>query len=420
LSEEQISFFEAEQAPYEITFSATRKAGLKRLADFAPYAGKAYASKRNYDLGSANRSNISALSPWVRHRLISEEEILQETLKQHSFRTAEKFIQEVFWRSYFKGWLEQRPDVWTWYKQDLLTAINQLEKDSSLNQRYYEATLGQTGIAAFDHWARELVETGYLHNHARMWFASIWIFTLRLPWELGADFFYRHLMDGDPASNTCSWRWVGGLHTKGKNYAASASNIERFTNGRFCGDMKLINSPAPLPEVQDAKLVALPVSQKLEDKTVALLLTEEDNLVETLALNCNPTLVLGLLTTDKRSPFDVGEQAKTFSKNAMQDALFRASDAFQCDTHLLKPDDLKQSLLDLLAGNNIKTLVTAYAPIGPTAEKLIDIKTILEQNNIKFVQILRAYDAMTWPHATKGFFKLKKKMPEFLHKLGIS
>ena len=92
---------------------------------------------------------------------------------------------------------------------------------------------GATGIDCFDAWARELVATGYLHNHARMWFASIWIFTLRLPWELGADFFLRHLIDGDPASNTLSWRWVAGLQTAGKTYLATAENIARFTGGRF-------------------------------------------------------------------------------------------------------------------------------------------------------------------------------------------
>ena len=51
-----------------------------------------------------------------------------------------------------------------------------------------------------------------------MWFASIWIFTLKLPWQLGADFFMQNLLDGDPASNTLSWRWSAGIHTKGKNY----------------------------------------------------------------------------------------------------------------------------------------------------------------------------------------------------------
>ena len=63
-----------------------------------------------------------------------------------------------------------------------------------------------------------------------MWFASIWIHTLELQWELGADFFLKHLLDGDPASNTLSWRWVAGIHTKGKNYIARKSNIEKYSN----------------------------------------------------------------------------------------------------------------------------------------------------------------------------------------------
>ena len=61
----------------------------------------------------------------------------------------------------------------------------------------------------------------------------IWVFELNLPWVAGADFFLRHLLDGDPASNTLSWRWTAGLHTKGKKYIATAANIEKFTNGRF-------------------------------------------------------------------------------------------------------------------------------------------------------------------------------------------
>ncbi len=94
--------------------------------------------------------------------------------------------------------------------------------------------------------------TGYLHNHARMWFASIWIFTLRLPWELGADFFLRHLLDGDPASNTLSWRWVGGMQTMGKTYLARADNIAtlhgRAVPARGAGDTGRAAARAPCPE----------------------------------------------------------------------------------------------------------------------------------------------------------------------------
>jgi deoxyribodipyrimidine photo-lyase len=116
---------------------------------------------------------------------------------------------------------------------------------------YAQAVEGRTGIAAFDTFACDLVRHGYLHNHARMWFASIWIFTLKLDWELGADFFLRHLRDGDAASNTLSWRWVAGLHTKGKTYLARADNIARFTAHRPDGPLTaegLAEEAEPLTE----------------------------------------------------------------------------------------------------------------------------------------------------------------------------
>ena len=82
-----------------------------------------------------------------------------------------------------------------------------------------------------------------------MWFASIWIHTLELQWELGADFFLKHLLDGDPASNTLSWRWVAGIHTKGKMYLADENNIKKFTLDRFKPQNKLNQSPK-IPEFE--------------------------------------------------------------------------------------------------------------------------------------------------------------------------
>ncbi|MCI5045598.1 MAG: hypothetical protein MRY72_12955, partial [Aquisalinus sp.] len=217
----------------------SQAAAQARLQAFLPRTGRAYASERNYDFGPARRENISCLSPWIRHRLLTEAEVLKPVLERFSLGTAEKFVQEVFWRTYFKGYLEQHPDIWTEYRQGLAAALEDMSGNSGLQLAYEKACAGHTGIACFDAWAHELVATGYLHNHARMWFASIWIFTLKLPWVLGADFFYRHLLDGDAASNTLSWRWVGGLHTKGKTYLARADNIDKYTDGRFvrAGDL---------------------------------------------------------------------------------------------------------------------------------------------------------------------------------------
>ena len=171
-----------------VNWVPTRNAGLERLKAFIPFAGNAYATGRNYDHGPDDRSNVSALSPWVRHRLISEWEILSAVLSAHGFSALEKFIQEIFWRGYFKGWLQHYPEVWTKYRTDVVSLSNQLNTNADLRQHYTQAISGKTGIDGFDQWVEELTETGYLHNHSRMWFASIWIFTLRLPWQLGADF----------------------------------------------------------------------------------------------------------------------------------------------------------------------------------------------------------------------------------------
>jgi len=420
VSSEQISFLEEEIETSRVTFTPSRDVALERLKAFAPFTGRAYASGRNYDLGSDNRSNISALSPWIRHRMISEEEVLKEALQHHSFNASEKFLQEVFWRAYFKGWLEQRPQVWQWYRKGVLQGIKQLERDGSLNKRYNEAINGSTGIEAFDFWTKELVETGYLHNHARMWFASIWIFTLELPWELGADFFYRHLLDGDPASNTCSWRWVAGLHTKGKNYAARASNIAKFTNGRFSGHMGLAVNPVPLSEPGEAAIIPPPLPETMPNKPYVLLVTEEDMLPETLSLPHDPEGVVGLVATDMRSPLEVGMKAKHFALHGMSNALERVQKKFACGTTIIEDNEWAKALKDFAVNYSVKTIVTAYAPVGPVAEKLAKAKTQLADEGIQVIQVLREYDEIIWPHATRGFFKVKKQIPKLLDRLGLA
>ncbi len=90
-----------------------RKAGLERMAAFANRSGRGYANSRNFDFGPDNRDNVSLMSPYLRRRLVLEEELLASTLRLHSLDSANKFVQEVFWRAYFKGWLEHRPTVWT-------------------------------------------------------------------------------------------------------------------------------------------------------------------------------------------------------------------------------------------------------------------------------------------------------------------
>ncbi|ESW61798.1 MAG: DNA photolyase [Rhodobacter sp. CACIA14H1] len=379
---------------------ATRAAATARLAAFLPRAGLPYAARRNEDL--PGHPHVSGLSPYIRHRLLTEAEVIDATLRAHP-QGADKFLAEVWWRTYWKGWLERRPAIWSAYRQGLTAALDRLHVESGLRQQWEAACTGTTGIDGFDHWAQELAATGYLHNHARMWFASIWIFTLRLPWELGADFFLRHLIDGDPASNTLSWRWVGGLHTPGKTYAATADNIARNTAGRFrpkglaatCPPLPMAPHPAPRP---------MPEGDILHDLPTALLLHEDD-----LAGDGFPHLppdrpLLFLTTTTRRSPLAVNPLVTAFVDDALADTARRMGQAGA--PRFI--DATLDGLADHLATQGIRQLVTPYAPIGPTAAALQRLGPLLASRDIRLARLLRDHDAQAWPHATHGFFRFRE------------
>ncbi len=396
----------------------TRAGGLARLEDFVPRAGKSYASKRNYDFGAGGHTYVSTLSPWIRHRLMSEEEVLRATLARHAPSTAEKFVHEVFWRGYFKGWLEQRPTVWQDYRSDLDDLFDEMARDAELAARYHAAIEGRTGIDGFDHWAGELVETGYLHNHARMWFASIWIFTLGLPWQLGADFFLRHLMDGDPASNTLSWRWVGGLHTKGKAYQARASNISKYTEGRFLPLHKLATDIVPLEDDVEHEKQPLAIASDMPQAPYLLLITEEDCSPETWLPNA-PEAALALRATTGRSPQPVGTVAQNFASAALTDAADRVAQTYDIAAPLGQ-GDWAEGLIKAAGRAGVQTIVTAYPPVGPVAEELAKAGRRLQEAEITLHRVRRRYDSLVWPHATRGFFALKKKIPSIMKDLGLS
>ncbi|MDW8443429.1 MAG: FAD-binding domain-containing protein [Acetobacteraceae bacterium] len=396
----------------------TRAAGLARLAAFAPRMGRAYAATRNHDFGPQERGNISLLSAHVRHRLVLEQELVATALAHHAPSACDKFVQEVFWRTYWKGWLEQRPSVWRTYQARLAAWEGRLRSEGGLRRAYEDAVSGRTGIACFDSWVRELVETGYLHNHTRMWFASIWIFTLRLPWELGADFTYRHFLDGDPASNTLSWRWVAGLHTRGKHYLARASNIRTYTQGRFDPTGELDEHASPL--VEDAPPpppVPLPLAEAPPAGTVALLLTEEDLNPESLPLGtARVVAIAGALATEDRSPLPVGGAVRAFAEAALADGLSRAGDAFSAPAERL---DCFDSVIAWAKGTGAGAVVTAHAPVGPVAARLDRLVVLLRAEGLPLIRLRRDWDGTIWPHASRGFFQVRDRIPEVLSALGL-
>lgn len=387
----------------------TRAEALIRLSRIVPLAGRDYATKRNYDLPQQSHPHVSQLSPYLRHRLITEEEVVQAVLGRYSPATAEKFVAEVCWRTYWKGWLELRPSAWADVRRDL---------DHIDRTGVAVAEAGETDIAAFNDWAQELRATGYLHNHARMWFASIWIFTLGLPWQAGADFFMRHLLDGDPASNTLSWRWVAGLQTHGKHYLARSSNISKYTDGRYNPEWRLNTQALPLSGPAHPSPRAAPLGDVVdhglrtgvlfheEDLSPGFLLSHLEDRCETHA---------ALLATSARSPGQVSAPVMAFARGAVEDARACWGSRFGDAGPVSDQTDV---LCHWAVEAGLEQIVTPYAPVGPTASALRRLRAALDQQGVGLVQVLRPWDKSAWPHATHGFFKFKKQIPSLIEAMG--
>ena len=384
-------------------FLPTRAEGLRRLAAFVPLAGRAYAEGRNADHGAGRHAAVSQLSPYLRYRLVTEGEVAAAVLGQHAPRAAEKFVQEVLWRTYWKGWLQLRPAAWTRFIGERDAAVAGL--GGGLAKAVAAAEGGATGLDGFDDWARELVATGYLHNHARMWFASIWIFTLRLPWVLGADFFLRHLLDADPASNTLSWRWVAGLQTAGKTYLATADNIARYTHGRFA-PVGLATRAEALREEPLGKAGALATLPARGAGRALLLVTPDDLVPETLGQRDIAAVLVASGTAD----WPWGDAARAFVGGAVADTAARAGQAFDVPVTVGRLD--ATTIAAAVAAAGVGTVVVAEPPVGPVADALRAVEAALP--DVRIVRARRDWDDTLWPFATKGFFAFREKLPELL------
>ena len=377
-----------------------RDEALNRLEDFSNNNLGKYAADRNFDPGPENRNNTSLLSQYISHRIIDEQETIRAAYQKFPFKKIEKFVQEVFWRTYWKGWLEMRPQVWDDYNQDLNNLQNELNSSN-----YKEAIEGNTKIPCFNDWVLELKEFGYLHNHARMWFASIWIFTLGLPWQLGADFFLKHLLDGDPASNTLGWRWVAGLHTKGKHYLASEWNINKFSAKKY--EHLNLNEQA---------------SAKHEDRSYDIqpILFDEINSEHSLFvfhnLDCSLHLVekemnynhyalidfTSLLKKENYSP-----KVLDFKIRSNQYLTTTLKEQFNSQTIIQNKDDLQT----IIKEKNIKNIIFPYLAVGYENDFIKEIK---KECNIYY--LARDYDKYCWQFSTKGFFKFKEQIPKIITK----
>ena len=390
----------------------SREAALARLHAFLPRAGGAYARMRNFDFGPEDRSNVSGLSPYIRCRALSEKEVVQRVLQHHTPEAAQKFIQEVCWRTYWKGWLEMRPQVWRQYLEDVKAL---LETDSQ-SDAYKRAVAGDTHLKDFNVFARELVETHYLHNHARMWFASIWIFTLGLPWQLGADFFLRHLLDGDPASNTLSWRWVAGLQTRGKNYVATAGNMQKYTAGRLGNHIHLAQKPAPITDSHD-----LPAPQRLPENDLppsgrfGILLHEDDVCADMwLCPDKKPASAAICFPRALYATHSIDAEVQAFRQALLEDAAGRLERNGIRVTRLYA--DIVQGVPAWVETEKLDAVLMARPFVG-FWDHLIDAVRAKVKDDIPIRQVRCDWDQQLHPHATHGYFRFRKQLPKLIKRM---
>ena len=376
-----------------MNFNPSKVVALNQLNNFIENNLPKYSKLRNFDFGPSNRSNISCLSPYITHGVINELEVINKSLKKYSFSINEKFIQEVLWRVYWKGWLELRPNVWL----DYLTELRKIKSGFLNNRNYLNAIEGKTDIDCFNQWVMELKENNYLHNHTRMWFASIWIFTLDLPWQLGSEFFMQHLYDGDAASNTLGWRWVAGVQTQGKHYLASEWNIKKFTNDRF-DNIKLNVNASPKVSEKTYPIIKQDFFNPENIENKSLLIFENNLSFETTDFQNNKFNKIYIISNkNENRSIKVSEKVIKFKSLLIDDQM-----------HRLKNKSIDCEVRDI---GEIKNINESIIALYPTVGENMDY---INSNNLKLDFLYRKLDQYSWQYCNKGFFNFKNYIPKII------
>jgi hypothetical protein len=350
---------------------------------------------------------------------LQEDEVVEDTLALYPFGQVEKWLQEVCWRRYWRGWLERRPQIWRQWRVEVL----QLTTSLTGRQRDRAKALisGQSGVSVMDQFALELRRTGYLHNHARMWWASYWVHLERLPWQLGAEFFFQHLLDADAACNTLSWRWVAGLHTAGKHYLVRRSNLEKYCSPDLLRDGTGLDrldddtvSPSPTLEEGEAPTeVRSPDAQGwggAAEGRVGVWLHPDDLCVEKSVMADLPAVaVAGFTSRRVYDEYGLAPIRQTFLQTALADGVSRAGGYFGCPAILGDAASVAEGLAAWARDHRVDTVVGMRPYVGPVGDAVPQIGQALRAVGVNLVLICRPerLDAYRW--ARSGFFPFWKK-----------
>jgi deoxyribodipyrimidine photo-lyase len=211
---------------------------LARIDEIDPLV---YGRTRNFIDGA-----VTYLSPYISRGVISVRQVQQAVLSRgYKPYQIEKFLQELAWREYFQR-------VWQAKGDSLFSNLKQPQQRVSHHEMIDAVVQAKTGISSIDLLLNQFYETGYMHNHVRMYVASMVCNIGQAHWLAPSQWMYYHLLDGDLASNTCSWQWVAGAFAS-KPYYCNQENINRFTHSdqyQTFLDLPMDTLPnAPIPDV---------------------------------------------------------------------------------------------------------------------------------------------------------------------------
>jgi len=175
-----------------------------------------YEETRNYINGA-----VSYLSPYISRGVISTKFVHQELIKRRMpTERILKFVQELAWRDYWQLVWKEKEEAINYDIKNKQEPVISYGVSSALHT-------AKTGIKAIDKAVTDLYKTGYLHNHLRMYIASIACNIGKNYWKKPAQWMYYHLLDADWASNALSWQWVAGSNSN-KKYYANQENINTY------------------------------------------------------------------------------------------------------------------------------------------------------------------------------------------------
>ena len=203
-----------------LTAGPGRASALQQLNSFNP---SEYKRTRNFIKGS-----VSGLSPYITHGILTLDEVYTSLKRKYGLAANHKFVNELMWRQFFHH-------VWSKKGEEIFVTLD----EEPIPRPCYSFDLpddiinARTGLAVIDGTVRNLYETGYIHNHARMWLASYIVHYRKIYWKVGADWLYAYLLDGDLASNHLSWQWVAGT-SRSNIYIFNAENVDKYGPKSIC------------------------------------------------------------------------------------------------------------------------------------------------------------------------------------------